>query len=126
MANTLHANSVDSKHRSNIAATLAHRLEVARTTNNKQLINLLERERQQLETVAISRDSSLGSIARLKGFWHQLVEAIANSAKLKVWQTVDSHGVRWWNAYDPHTGHSVCTDSESEMRQWIEENYQED
>jgi hypothetical protein len=126
MSNTLQANSFDSKHRSNIAVALDHRLEIARTTNNKQLINLLERERHQLETTAIRRDAAPSPIARLKGFWQQLVEAIANSAKLQVWQTVDSYGVQWWNAYDPHTGHSVCTDSESEMRQWIEENYQED
>ncbi|MGA7936669.1 MAG: hypothetical protein WCA35_24150, partial [Kovacikia sp.] len=106
---------------------LAHRLEVARAANNTQLITLLERERQQIEVVGRKQEApALAPIARLRTFWQQLVDAIANSTKLDVWQSVDSYGVAWWNVYDPHTGKSVCTDSESEMRQWIEDNYQED
>ncbi|HBB33286.1 MAG TPA: hypothetical protein DDZ80_24410 [Cyanobacteria bacterium UBA8803] len=62
-------------------------------------------------------------MAGLKNLWQGLIEAIACSSELQVWQTWSSSGIGWWHAYDPMTGQSVCTDSELELRLWIEQNY---
>ncbi|UBF26459.1 hypothetical protein K9N68_00100 [Kovacikia minuta CCNUW1] len=124
MANVFRVDHFDAKHHANIAASLAHRLEVARASNNFQLVKLLEQERWQIEGGTVLREAPQTPLARLRGFWQRLVSAIADADKLQVWQTADND-IRWWNAYDPHTGKSVCTESEAELRQWIEENYRE-
>ncbi|MEB3338806.1 MAG: hypothetical protein VKJ46_15155 [Leptolyngbyaceae bacterium] len=128
MVNALQVNysNAVSRHQASIQASLAHRLEAAREANNTQLLALLEKEEQQLKTIppsALPSNASPSLMANLKSAWQGVTQAIANSSELQVRQISDDFGVNWWYAYDPHTGHAVYTDSETEMRLWIEENY---
>jgi hypothetical protein len=123
MVNALQVNysPTVSRHQASIQASLAHRLEAAREANNAQLLALLEKEGEQVKTTPHATSPSL--VASLKSAWKGVTRAIANSSELQVRQISDDFGVKWWYAYDPHTGHAVYTDSETEMRLWIEENY---
>ncbi len=127
MAGTFSPNHVKTfdKHLANMRASLNHRLEVARAAHNNQLVSALEQEKQQIEP-----DRSLNNITpvadRLKHLWQQLVDAIVHANDLQVWTTTDGGNALWWHAYNPRSGKSVVTDSESEMRLWIEANYWED
>ena len=56
----------------------------------------------------------------------RFVTLINHASELKVWQSSDRAGHKWWNAYDPTTGNSISLDSEAEMRMWIEERYYQD
>jgi hypothetical protein len=115
---------VDAAHYTSMIASLERRLEVARQRNDQRLIDLLEQERRQLN--ADNRQGTLvsGAIAWVKNLWQQMTQLINDATALQVWQSNDQQGNRWWFAYDPTTGRSTCTDSESEMRIWIEQNYQ--
>ncbi len=130
MAHSFSANSPDflAQHQDNIMASLAHRLEVAKATNNRHLVELLEQEKKQIaadvspDHNALSRDHERQPdwVQRLKGF----VQAIAGTADtLQVSEFVNGSD-RWWYAFDPQTGNCVYADSEAEMRLWIEQNYQ--
>ena len=113
------------QHYANMQASLDHRLEVARAAHNNQLISLLEQEKRQLES-DWSFNGPLSVLARLKHWWGQLAAAIAHVDDLQVWTTTDDNDALWWHAYNPRTGRSVITDSEAEMRLWIEANYWEE
>jgi len=115
---------VDAMHRASMMASLERRLTVARARDDRSLIELLEQERRQLEAVNPSKALISGAIAWMTNLWHRVSQSVNDATKLQVWQSSDEQGNRWWFAYDPTTGHSTCTDSESEMRVWIEQNYQ--
>jgi uncharacterized protein YigA (DUF484 family) len=112
--------SVDDVHRAYMLDSLAHRLEVARATNNTQLIALLEQEQKEL----MGRAPLSNLLNRLTTWWKGLKQEIEHAAELQVTQESDSTGMTWWHAYDPNSGHEVFTDSESELVQWIEQHYQ--
>ena len=122
---------LDVMHRDSILASLEHRLTVAKSKDDSRLVELLEQERRQIE--ADGRSQSLlpaltflsTGIAKLKTLWQVVTESAKHSADLQVWQSSDRNGNMWWFAYDPKTGRSTCAESESDMRVWIEENYQE-
>ncbi|WP_026735099.1 hypothetical protein [Fischerella sp. PCC 9605] len=59
----------------------------------------------------------------LRGIWQKIVNAVLTSQELKVWQKVDSYGHNYWEAYDPATGKSFTSGSESDMLAWIEQLY---
>lgn len=124
MANVLHTNDsqIWHKHQENITASLNHRLEVAKATQNTTLVELLEREQKEISGDAADHPFSSWS-HNLTTLWHDLVTLVTGDARLQVWQSVDERGDRWWCAYNPQTGQSVYADSEAEMRLWIEQNY---
>ncbi len=111
------------RHQASMMASLLHRLEVARANQDTRLIALLEREWQQLEAQTHAPWQAL--VARFQ----QLVQWVKGLASwqphLQVWQFTDEMGHAWWGAFDPRTGQTVYTDSETELRLWIEQNYQE-
>lgn len=114
------------KHLDNIAASLAHRLEVARANQNLGLVAQLEQERQQLQyeyrlstQTHTSRPSLLATCQQL---WSDLQAAIVRSTQLSVDRWVTDAGEVWWQAHDPQTGKALYTDSELEVVQWIEDN----
>jgi len=108
------------RHRANINASLAHRLEVARASQNDYLVALLEREQRQLgfERNRVNGSSLIGWLSQR---WNDLVEAIANSSQLSVEQ-ISADGAIFWYAYDPQTGKALYAESESEVLDWIEKN----
>jgi hypothetical protein len=112
--------SVEAKHHANMLASLDHRLEAARAADNTQLVALLEKERQQLT------GNGIGLLKAPMNWMKRLQQAIAKffSNELDVEEIVDESGRRWWRAYDPQTGKTVYTDSQSEVMVWIEQNYQ--
>lgn len=117
---------ITQKHLDNIAASLAHRLEVARANHNFGLVAQLEQERQQLQRqyrlparVRAARPSLLATCQQL---WSDLKTAIVESTQLSVDRWVTDAGEVWWQAHDPQTGKALYTDSEAEVVQWIEDN----
>lgn len=117
----LHDQSVFDRHQDSIMASLAHRLDVARASNNAQLVALLEHEKQQV--------ASNSSPARIQHYWWEkltkfVINTLFGGSELQVCEIVDGCD-RWWVASDPKTGQFVYADSEAELRLWIEENYQE-
>jgi len=125
MANALHTADANlwQKHQANVVASLNHRLEVARANQDTRLIALLEQEQQQIAANSDRRSGSLRD--QLSGLWDDFLALIRGDSSLRVWQSVDDHGYQWWCAYNPQTGQSLYTDSETEMRIWIEQNYSE-
>lgn len=123
MTNVLHPDErlLGRKHHENVVASLNHRLAIAKANQDQRLVELLEQEKRQIA----------GDIDRQSGFlrqhlvtlWQDVGSLIRGDSSLKVWQTVDSLGDQWWCAYDPTTGQSMYTDSETEMRIWIESNH---
>lgn len=56
--------------------------------------------------------------------WQELVRKIlVNSQELQVWQKVDRYGNKYWQAYDPRTGKSFTSGSETDISMWIEQLY---
>lgn len=122
MTTALHTDNsqLSAKHQANIMATLAHRIEAAQAVHNTQLIELLEREQQQLGQAApLSRESLA---AKFNVFRQRIVNAFSRKSDLQVYQY--NQGTDWWwYAFDPSTGDCVYADSEAELRVWIEQNY---
>jgi hypothetical protein len=126
MMHTLHFNSsqASNAHQDSMMTSLMHRLEVAKAAQNFQLVELLERERQQL----IEQETVPQKIARVLGTWantlgQNLSQALWGSAKLQVREFMQGSD-HWWYAFDPRTGKYVYADSEIELRLWIKANYQ--
>ncbi len=59
----------------------------------------------------------------LRKFWRMLTRILFVNNELHVWQQRDQTGTILWNAYDPMTGKSIVSNSEDEMRSWIETHY---
>lgn len=125
MANTLYSSRVDlwHQHHTNVVKSLNHRLEVARANQDTRLVALLEQEQKQITVT--DRDQFESLQYHLSTLWDDFLTLIRGDVDLRVWQTVDQQGDRWWCAYNPQTGQSVYADSETEMRLWIEQNYSE-
>lgn len=124
MANVLHPNLPQflAQHQANMMASLSHRLEVARATNNLHLVEQLERERRQIASEQ-ARQSGITSLGdRLHAIKEGLVKAIAGDTELQV-REFNNGSDHWWYAFDPETGDCVYADSEVELRLWIKENY---
>jgi hypothetical protein len=110
------------RHQASIAASLAHRLEIARAAQNTQLIALLEQEQRQLglQSTVADRWSSLGD--RVSRWWQACMVAIDQHSQLSVQQVSTESGEILWRAYDPHTGKTLYADSKAEVVKWIEDN----
>ncbi|MFN6528277.1 hypothetical protein [Nostoc sp. ChiSLP03a] len=56
--------------------------------------------------------------------WENFVKKLlAEPNELQVWQKVDRHGNIYWQAYDPVTGKSFSSGSETDVSMWIEQLY---
>lgn len=124
MTTVLRVNPTDleAKHRANIAASLARRLEAARAAQNTHLVAMLEQEQKQLLKQPTLFDwATLRS--QIRQLWQTWRDAIERQSQLSVERVVDRSGVIWWHAYDPQTGKALYAESESEVMQWIEDNH---
>jgi len=99
-------------------ASLAHRLEVAKATNNSQLARLLECEAQQL-TIADTSSQRFKLNAWLQSI-KQRVAALFTHSTPRVHEFVNGSD-RWWYTINPRTGEFVYADSEAELRLWIKD-----
>ncbi|MEB3210070.1 MAG: hypothetical protein VKL39_01890, partial [Leptolyngbyaceae bacterium] len=92
-----HSPAIAKQHVSNMASTLDRRIEVARANNNQQLLELLLKEKEQLDSLPRQWDyTPRNLVAKVKHIWTQLVQAIENSNKLHVEKIVDLSGNVWW------------------------------
>ena len=124
MAHVLHSHSqLLATHQVNMLAPLAHRLKIAKETNNLQLVEQLEREKQQIAPDAPGHRISKSLSAWFSSIRQSIANAIAAESNLEVRQFGNGSD-RWWYAFDPRTGDCVYADSEAELRVWIKENYQ--
>ncbi|MDZ7967641.1 MAG: hypothetical protein RM368_22255 [Nostoc sp. DedSLP03] len=56
--------------------------------------------------------------------WENFVKKLLTEPnELQVWQKVDRHGNIYWQAYDPVTGKSFSSGSETDVSMWIEQLY---
>ncbi|MEH2090555.1 hypothetical protein [Nostoc sp.] len=56
--------------------------------------------------------------------WENFVKKLlADPNELQVWQKVDRQGNIYWQAYDPATGKSFSSGSETDVFMWIEQLY---
>lgn len=108
---------LSARHQANITASLAHRLEKARTERNNQLVALLEQEQIQLET----QESVVSAtpIAPRKTLWQRFIAKFSQPSAISVERVVDSGSV-FWRAYNPRTGETCYAETESEIIDWIE------
>ncbi len=122
MANVMHPDTMTlwRKHQASVMASLERRLEIARAKQDQTLIQLLEQEQQQVLGTARQR---VGFKQQLVTLWADITAWMRGDSQMQVWQTVDRQGDRWWCAYNPQTGESLYSDSEQEMRIWIEQHY---
>jgi hypothetical protein len=109
------------RHQAAIAESFNHRLAVAQSNQNAELLGLLAQEQQQL-TQSLPDQATVVSTSHLS-LWQRLVQAFTIPQQLQVQRIRDRAGQLWWYAYDPQTGNTVYADSETEMRLWIEQNY---
>ncbi|MGJ5673197.1 MAG: hypothetical protein ACR9NN_06230 [Nostochopsis sp.] len=59
----------------------------------------------------------------LRKIWQKLINYLVASQELQVRQKIDRHGNLYWQAYDPTTGKSFMSGSESDILAWIEQLY---
>jgi hypothetical protein len=124
MVHVLHSHSqLLATHQAHMLASLRHRLEIAREANNLQLVEQLEREKQQIAPDAPQYRISESLSAWLSSIRQSIANVIAAEPNLEVRQFGNGSD-RWWYAFDPRTGDCVYADSEAELRVWIKENYQ--
>ncbi|MDZ8108773.1 MAG: hypothetical protein RM338_24555 [Nostoc sp. DedQUE12a] len=60
----------------------------------------------------------------LHSIWEKFVQQLlADPNELQVKQKVDRHGNIYWQAYDPVSGKSFASGSETDVSMWIEQLY---
>jgi hypothetical protein len=122
MPAVVHANPsrIHLRHQSSIKTSLAYRLKIALATKNLPLVELLEREQQQIESEPvgprISR-SLMRGVEAIKGF---LAESAWLRPTPKFYEYANGTD-RWWYTFDPQTGGCIYADSEAELQLWIKE-----
>ncbi len=124
MATALQVNpsKVSAQHQATIAASLAHRLAVAKAAQNTQLVTLLEQEQHQLDSTSNHAIGLSELAANVKRVWNSWLNALDRHAQLSVKRVVGESGMILWHAYDPQTGKSLYAESSSEVVKWIEDN----
>lgn len=124
MMNTLLNNhpELSARHKANISASLARRLDQARATRDFQLLALLEQEQQQLIQSEPPQQSALSnSIQWGKAVWYRLINAIANCSRISIKAvTMSDSGAVIWRGYNPTTGETRYAETEAELIDWVE------
>lgn len=118
-----HLPAIAKQHLTNMATSLDHRIDVARTNNDYRLLELLLKEKDQLESLPghwLDAPKNIGE--RLRFLWKKIVQTFENADKLNVEKIVDISGNVWWYAHDPRTGKALWAESEPEIVKWIEDN----
>ncbi|MEH1831604.1 MAG: hypothetical protein V7L29_05860 [Nostoc sp.] len=60
----------------------------------------------------------------LRRIWESFVKKLlADPNELQVWQKIDRYGNIYWQAYDPATGKSFSSGTQTDMCMWIEQLY---
>jgi hypothetical protein len=70
-----------------------------------------------------SRPIALPIISAFKRGLQQIIQYLNSGNELKVWTTRARDGEIRWHAYDRVSDRRVVTESEAQMRAWVEERY---
>ncbi|MEO0376606.1 MAG: hypothetical protein AAF329_18685 [Cyanobacteria bacterium P01_A01_bin.17] len=111
MANALHLpvqSQQPEQHQANMEETLAHRTDVAQVHQDRQLLTLLQQEKEQLERSKQSVSSHLS-------LWQRLTEIITKRNRISLEEIQGPSGKVAWHAYDPRTGQSWYAETSAEM-----------
>ena len=118
-----HLPAIVRQHLTNMAASLDHRIDVARANNDYRLLELLLKEKDQLESFPDHwMNAPKNIVERFQFLWKKVVQSFENVGKLNVEKIVDVSGNVWWYAHDPRTGKTLWAESEPEIVKWIEDN----
>jgi hypothetical protein len=119
MLQPLHTSLADSfaQHQANILKSITHRLEVARLTHNRQLVESLEQEKRQYELEKVAVVPCL--LIRLRRVIQQIFH---HEQLIYEWHNGTDHS---WFTFDPTTGQGVWGESEAELRLWLKEQWSE-
>jgi hypothetical protein len=75
---------------------------------------------EETVTTASSKDK-LNFLQKIQNLWSKLVNLVfANPEEIEVVQKSDRQGNTYWQVYDPASGKSFCSGSESDVLAWIE------
>ncbi|MEA5463772.1 hypothetical protein [Leptothoe sp. PORK10 BA2] len=116
---TVDPQQVKSTHQANLLTLLTRRLEVAKASQNQQLVTALEREYEQLTSLTTTQSVDNW----LQSLWMGFAETLSDWTKVHIQQTVNAKGQTSWYAYNPQAGQMLHTDSADEMRRWIKQTY---
>ncbi|GAB4466882.1 MAG: hypothetical protein OHK0037_23030 [Elainellaceae cyanobacterium] len=86
------------------------------TLSLKQLENFKAAAKTQFTPTA-------DSAQRQSHAWQGFVRWLTQAPEVRVWQTRRVSGQVDWHAYDPERDRRFSTDSEDEMRRWVEARY---
>lgn len=115
-----HQHELSAKHRANIAASLAHRLNRARAARNFQLLSLLEQEQQQLNQRQLTQ-TTLPTLTQWgKAVWNRFVNATISCPAISIQAITGDSGDVIWRAYNPTTGETRYAETEAEVIDWVE------
>jgi hypothetical protein len=116
MAHTLkfNASHVDVIHQRSMMESLTYRLQVARSASNTQLLEKLEKEKQQL-----APNAGMQACLRFpESCWRVIKQGVNqilwNGSTLQVHE-FSCGSDRWWYTFDPSTGECIYADSEIEL-----------
>jgi hypothetical protein len=70
-----------------------------------------------------NRQIALPIISAFKRGLQQIIQYLNRGSELQVWTTIARDGEIRWHAYDPVSDRRVVTQSEAQMRAWVEERY---
>lgn len=123
MPSIVHASpsQIDLRHQASMMASLSYRLKVALETKNFQLLELLEQEKQQIQSDSggsRATRSLMGWLETIKGFWAELTWP---HPELKFYEYANGTDY-WWYTFDPQTKRCIYADSEAELQRWVKEN----
>ncbi|MEL7068157.1 MAG: hypothetical protein AAGN15_05805 [Cyanobacteria bacterium J06581_3] len=116
---TANQSDLNSVHKANLLSQLSRRLESAKAHRNLSLVAALEDEYAQL--TSITKPITFGD--RLQQLWLSFSGTLSDWTKVHIERTVNANGKPCWYAYNPQAGQAIFTESESEMRQWINTGY---
>ncbi|GAB4135839.1 MAG: hypothetical protein Fur0046_09010 [Cyanobacteria bacterium J069] len=123
----------------NLFTPIAHGFEVLFRGKTQSASSL--QERQQSDDLATQLTLSLKQLENFKAHaktqftptadsahrqgytWQGFVRWLTQAPELRVWQTRSTNGRVAWHAYDPERDRRFSTDSEAEMRRWVEARY---
>ncbi len=101
------------QHELNMAETLAHRAEVAYIHQDLQLLKLLQKEQQQLNSHEASSQFSIN-------LWEWLTKILIKRSQISVEKIQTASGQVAWRVSNPRTGQSRYAENLVEIVAWLE------
>jgi hypothetical protein len=69
------------------------------------------------------KPSHLSFSEKLGNFWQKVKVYFQTSSEPCVWRTLDTLGRTQWHGYDPSTNTTIVSESEEDLRVWLEERH---